>query len=174
MKDFCYNAKHLSLLKKYSKIKLLFIFMFCLVLLLQSITWLIVWNKDISISTTDMVFVVITLAGAFSLILSQMIMYKTNSTIIKNVQDNGEYKTKVFSTKFSNKSSWAWGYVVLTRILCIVFIILLGIMVVNFIQNYVNWGKIILKMPLMLFLAVAFLNLSAILRFQINMEKLDK
>lgn len=173
MREYCYNSKHLNLLNKYSRVKLLFIFMFCLVILLQAITWLLVWGKDIAISTSDMIFVGVTLVGALSLVFSQMVMYRMNANIIKNVKSNGEFKASVSKVRFSNKSSWAWGYVVLTRILCLVFIILLGITVFNFIQNYVNWGKIILKMPLTLFLAVGFLNLSAILRFQINLEKLD-
>ena len=160
MKDYTYNSNHLNLLKKYGTIKLMFILMFCLVLLLQSMTWLIVWSKDVDIIKSDMVFVVITLIGSLAMMATQMIQYRINFNIIKNVQSEGSFTTRAFKTNFSNKSSWAWGYVLLTRILCVLFIILLGIVVYNFVQNYVNWGEIILKAPMMLFIAIGFLNLS--------------
>lgn len=171
VEEYTYNAGHLNLLKKSGVLKLIFSFIFCLIIILQALAWLIVWSKDMSFTTTDTVFVAITILGCLAMLVSQIYFYRHNQTITEHVKIEGSYTTKRLKFKFSQKSSWSWGYLVLTNIITIVFVILLGIMVVNFIQNYVNWGRIILKMPLMLFLAVASLQVSANLRYESLLEK---
>ena len=151
--------------------KILFLLLGCLVLLLQSISWLVVWMKDIPVSLTSKIFVTITLFTSLSFVASQYIFLIRNKKIRKEVKEHGKFVGSRLKLKFSNKASWAGAFVVFFRILAIVFVILLGILIVSFIQNYLNWGKIILKMPLMVLLAIQFLHLSAEVRYQIMLEK---
>lgn len=171
MEQFVYTSVHIPALKKYGFMKILFLLLGCLVLLLQSIAWLVVWNKDIDISTSNMVFVTITLVFTLFFVASQAFFAIRNKKIINTINENGFFKTFRIKLKFSNKASIGGGLVVFCRILAVLFVILLGILIVSFIQNYLNWGKVILKMPFMVFCAVGFLNLSAELRFQTLVEQ---
>ena len=174
MEDFEYRPAHIKALKKYETTKLVFMLLGCLTLLLQSIAWLVVWFKDKPITTSDMVFVAITLAGTLMFIGSQFFYYKRNRQMIKIIKQYGSLTMKRSKMRFSNKNSVAGGLVVFYRIVAVLFVILLGILIVSFIQNYLNWGKIILKMPFMVYCAVGFLNRSADFRFNIMIEKISE
>ena len=174
MQQYIYSSKHLPALKKYGIMKMLFLFLGCLILLLQSITWLIVWVRDMYISTTDMVFVGLTLASAFYFIVSQSYFLVRNNRIMKTIKKDGSFTSMRVKLRFSNKHSWAGGFVVFCRFLVVLFVILLGIMIVNFVQDYLNWGKVILKMPFMVFCAISILNLSAEMRYQTILENINK
>ena len=171
MEQFVYTKKHLEALKTYKITKITIMFLTCLVVLLQSISWLVVWLRDMPVRTSDMWFVGITLVCALYFLFSQVYFIIHNRKITRAVKTQGQFKTMRVKLKFSNKASWAGGFVVLCRIIAIVFIVLLVALIVSFIQNYLNWGKIILKMPLMVLLAVACLNTSAELRYQTMIEK---
>lgn len=171
MENFVYSRVHLDVLKKNGVRKVLFLLLGCLVLLLQSIAWLIVRDKDIDVKVSDMVFVGITLVATLFFVCSQLFFGIRNRKIINTIKSGQNFTTKRMKFRFSDKFSWGGGLVVLTRIIALLFVVLLGILIVSFIQNYLNWGKIILKMPLMVFCAVGFLNLSAELRFQGLVEK---
>ncbi|MBQ8522582.1 MAG: hypothetical protein IJ458_02820 [Clostridia bacterium] len=170
MERYIYTKDHLPALKKYGIMKIMFLLLGCLVLLLQSIAWLVVWFKDIEISVTNMVFVGITLVFTLFFVASQTFWAIRNRKIMDTIKRDGSFATMRLKMKFSNKASWGGGLVVLCRIIAILFVILLGILIVSFIQNYLNWGKIILKMPFMVYCAVGFLNASAELRYQTMVE----
>lgn len=174
MEKYVYTDKHLPAFKKYGMMKILFLLLGCLVLLLQSIAWLVVWNKDIDVNVTNMVFVAITLIFSLYFVASQVFFAIRNRKIMCIIRNNGKFTTKRIKLKFSNKASLGGALIVFARIIALLFVILLGILIVSFIQNYLNWGKIILKMPLMVLCAVQFLNLSAELRFQTVIEELNK
>ena len=171
MEQFIYTSKHMGALKKYNFMKTLFVLLGCLVVLLQSIAWLVVWMRDMATSTSDMFFVGITLISALYFTMSQVFFLARNNKIIKIVSSGNQFITSRVKMKFSNKSSFAGALVVLCKILAVLFVILLGIVIVSFVQNYVNWGKVILKMPFMVFCAIGFLNLSAELSYQKMLEK---
>lgn len=166
MEKYIYTSDHLRALKKYGIMKIWFLFLGCLVLMLQSMAWLLVWYKEKPATVSDMWFVTITLVFSLFFVASQVFWVKRNRKIMHTIKKDGRFVTNRIKMKFSNKASWGGALVVLSRILAILFVILLGILTVSFIQNYVNWGKVILKMPLTLFCAVSFLNLSAELRYQ--------
>lgn len=171
MINYVYTSAHMQALKKYSVMKILFILLGSLVLLLQSIAWIVVWIRDMDVSVSDMVFVGITLVVSFLFIASQMVYAFRNKKIIKAVEKDGQFVTERTKIKFSNKFSVGGAIVVFCKLMAVLFVILLGILMVSFIQNYLNWGKIILKMPLMVFLAVSFLQTSAELKYQSMLEK---
>jgi len=171
MEKFVYSPVHLPALKKYGVLKILFALLGCFVLLLQSLAWLIVWNKNIEVDVTNMVFVGITLIASLFFVMSQVFFSIRNRKMIETIMAKGSFETTRTKMKFANKASIGGGLVVFARIMAVLFVILLGILIVSFIQNYLNWGKIILKMPFMVFCAVGFLNLSAELRFQKIVEK---
>jgi hypothetical protein len=171
MEKYVYTTVHLPALKKYGVMKICFLILGCLVLLLQSIAWLVVWNKGIDISVTNMVFVGITLTGTLFFVASQVFFGTRNRKIMAIIKRDGLFNTTRMKLKFSNKASLGGALVVFCRIISVLFVILLGILIVSFIQNYLNWGKIILKMPFMVFCAVGFLNVSAELRFQTLVEE---
>ena len=173
MTKFEYKSAHLKILNKYSTAKLLSLLLGCLTLLLQSIAWLLVWFNDKPVTTSDMVFVTITIVGALSFICAQFFYYMRNKRIIKAVKQHGSAQAIRSKLRYSDKGSWAGGLVVFYRVLGILFVILLGILVVSFIQNYLNWGKIILKMPFMVYCTVGFLNSSVDFRFNIEAEKIS-
>ena len=172
MEYYTYTHEHLKALKKYGMMKMLFLFLSCLVVLLQSISWLIVWWKDFEVSTSSMVFVTITLVASILFMFSQVFFMIRNRKIMNTIELEGKYESVRLKVKFSNKASWAGALVFLVRILALLFVVLLGILIVNFVQDYLNWGKIILKVPFMVFLAVGFLNTSAELKFQTIVEKM--
>lgn len=174
MQDYVYTSEHLDELKKYRTTKILFLLLGCLVLLLQSISWLAVWVKDIPVSTSSMVFVTITLIATFLFVSSQSFFLVRNKQIINTIKEEGKFESKRLKVRFSNKASWSGAFVVFFRIIAVVFVILLVGLIISFVQNYLNWGKIILKMPLMVLLAVQFLSLSAELRYQTMIEKAKK
>ena len=123
------------------------------------------------IDTTNMVFVTITLIFSLFFIAGQVFFSVRNRKIINAVKRDGKFETVRSKLRFSDKASFAGGLVLFCRILAVLFVILLGILVVSFIQQYLNWGKIILKMPFMVLCAVGFLNTSAELRFQTMVDK---
>ena len=171
MERFVFSSVHLPALKKYGFMKLLFTLLGCLVLLLQSIAWLVVWLKDVDVSTSDLVFVTVTLVCALLFTISQLFFAIRSKKIRDTINSQGSFETFRPKLKFSEKSSVGGGLVVLCRIIAIVFVILLGVLMVNFILDYLNWGKVILKTPIMVLLAVWFLNTSAELKFQAIIEK---
>jgi len=171
MENFVYTRAHLDVLKKNRIKNILFLLLGCLVLLLQSITWLVVWNKDIDIKVSDMVFVGITLICALFFVASQLFFGIRNRQIINTINRGENFTTKRVKFKFSDKHSFGGALVILSRFIALLFVILLGILIVSFIQNYLNWGKVILKMPFMVYCAIGFLNLSAELRFQTLIEQ---
>lgn len=171
MERFVYTSAHFGALKKYSIMKILFLILGCLVLLLQSITWLVVWLRDMAITTSDMVFVGLTLVFSLYFVASQVFFGVRSKKIVQAIKQDGLFATKRVKIKFSNKSSFGGALVLFARIIAILFVILLAILIVSFIQNYLNWGKIILKMPLMVFFAIMFLNYSAELRYQTLIEQ---
>jgi len=123
------------------------------------------------VSTSSMLFVGITLVASLYFVASQCFFAIRNKKVIKTIKEKGQFVTKRVNLKFSDKSSWAGAFVVFFRIIAILFVFLLGALIVSFVQNYLNWGKIILKMPFMVFCAVGFLNLSAEIRYQTMLEK---
>lgn len=172
MEKFIYTFKHLPTLKKNGVRKILFLLLGCLVLLLQSISWLVVWNKDIDIKVSDMVFVGITLISTFFFIMSEVFFAIRNVKVMNIIKRDQQFSTFRLKLRFSNKTSWGGALIFFSRFLAILFILLFGIMIVSFIQNYLNWGKIILKMPFMALCAVGFLNCSSELRFQSVVEQI--
>ena len=171
IENYEYTSEQMDELKKYRVMKVLFLLLGCLVLLLQSISWLVVWIRDMPVDFTNKVFVTITLIGTFSFVISQSFLLVRNKNIRNIIEREGKYDGTRLKLRFSNKSSWGGAFAIFFRIIAIVFLILLGILIVSFIQNYLNWGKIILKTPLMVLMAVQFLNLSAEIRYQIMLEK---
>jgi hypothetical protein len=171
MERFIYTPAHLPALKKYGTMKILFALLGSLVLLLQSIAWLVVWTKDIKVDTISLAFVTITLIGSLFFVMGQVFFAIRNRKIISSVKTNGTFEITKIKFRYSNKSSFSGALVLFCRFLAILFVILLGILIVNFIQQYLNWGKIILKMPFMVLCAVGFLNTSAELKFQTMVEK---
>lgn len=171
IENYEYTSEQLDELKKYKIMKVLFLLLGCLVLLLQSISWLVVWMRDIPANLTNKIFVTVTLVSTFFFIASQCLFLVRNKRITNIVKTEGKYVGTRLKLRFSNKGSWAGAFVMFFRIISILFLVLLGILIVSFIQNYLNWGKVILKMPLMVLLAVQFLNLSAEIRYQTMLEK---
>lgn len=171
MENYLYTSNHIGILKKYRSFKVIFLLLGCLVLLLQSISWLVVWNRDMAVSTSDKVFVTFTLMGAFSFIISQAYFIARNNKIMKIVKSGDNFQTRRITIKFSNKSSIGGAFVVFCRIIALVLVMLMGVMIASFVQNYLNWGKIILKMPFMVLIVVQILNLSAELKYQTMVEK---
>lgn len=171
MEQYVYNSNHLPALKKYGFMKMLFLLLGSLTLLLQSFAWLIVWMRDMPISKSDMWFVAITLISAFYFIAAQCFFLARNRKIINMVNAGGTFVGRRTKIRFSNKASLGGAIALFCRILAILFVVLLGVLIVSFVQNYLNWGKVILKMPLMVFLAVSFLHTSAEVRFQALVEK---
>ena len=171
MEDYIYKASHFKILRKYGLMKLLFLLLGCLVLLFQSMSWLIVWYRDMSSSLSDKIFVAITLGATFTFMVSQMYFYTRTNKIMRAIREEGSYTLKRFKLKFSKKTSFAGALAVLCRIITVVFIVLLGIMVVNFIKDYVNWGKVILKMPFMFYCAISMLSVSSEFRYQALLDK---
>lgn len=174
MKLYTYTRAHVKALDRYRTIKLLFLLLGCLTLLLQSICWLIVWNKGISVSTTDMVFVTITLIAAFLFVLSQLFFAVRNNKIIKEIDQTGECRYPRYGESFFRKRTIASGLALFMRIISVVFLILLGILIINFIRDYLNWGKVILKLPLMMLIVVEVVNISAEIRHQTMLTKVDQ
>ncbi len=173
MTKFEYKSAHLKILKKFGVAKLLFLMLGCLTLLLQSIAWLVVWYNDKPTTTSDMVFVAITIIASLLFIAAQFFYYKRNSKIMAAVKQYGSIDVARPRARYSDKTSWTAGLAVFYRVIAVLFVILLGILTVSFIQNYVNWGKVILKMPFMVYCAVAFLSTSAEFRFNIESEKIS-
>jgi len=171
MEDFVYTSVHIKTLKKYGSSKLLFLLLGCLVLLLQSLAWILVWVRDMPSTTTDKVFVAVTILGSFMFISTQMFFFNRNRNMINIIKQQGSLIMKRTRIRFSNKNSLGGGIVVFYKVLAVIITVLLGISIVAFIQNYVNWGKIILKMPFIVYCAVGALNRTADIRFQIAIEK---
>lgn len=174
MQDFVYTSAHLDALKKYKFSKMLFLLLGCLVLLLQSMAWIIVWYKDIAVNTTNKVFVTITLVVSFLFIFSQCFFVVHTKKIIKNIKLNGTFVTKRPRLIPASKPNLINAMAVFARILAIVLVILLGVFIVSFIENYLNWGKVILKMPIIVLIAIAFLNYSLELRYDRILDKAGK
>ena len=174
MINFVYTSAHMNVLKKYGTMKLLFLLLGCLIILFQSIAWLIVWARDMAVSNSDMIFVGITLLMSFGFMTSQLYFAVRNKKIINIIKNQGKFETKRLKVKFSDRATWAGAFVILVRVLLVLFVILLGVLLVVFIQNYLNWGKILLKMPLMVYFAIAFLDISAELRYQEMIEKVNE
>ncbi len=174
MKSVTYDKKHLSTLKEYCVIKLMFTFLISLVLLLQSAIWLIVWHRNKSFSISDMVVVAITLGCCISMIISQMTYYRYNRNIVKQINEEGKFEIRRdINFRFNAKSGLSWGILLLFRIFTITIAILTGILVVEFVQDYLNWGEVILKMPILLLLLIAFMNTSASLRLRCAIDKIN-
>jgi len=132
---------------------------------------LVVWVKDMHASVSDMWFVGITLVYSLYFVASQIFFILRGKYIVKKIKQDGQFTTMRVKMRFSDKSSFAGAVVVLCRIIAVLFVMLLAILTVSFIQNYLNWGKIILKMPIMVLIAVGFLSMSADLRYQAMIEK---
>ena len=174
MRQYVYTRAHAKTLDKYRTIKVLFLVLGCMVLLLQSICWLIVWSKDMSVSTSDMVFVTITLVASFLFVLSQLFFAMRNNKIIKAINQFGECMTPRYGESFFRKRTIAKGLALFMRIISVVFVLLLGILMVNFVMDYLNWGKVILKLPLMVLIVVEVLNVSAEIKYQTMLTKVDQ
>ena len=174
MKIITYDKKHMSTLKEYCVIKLMFVFLISLVLLLQSAIWLIVWHRNKSFSISDMVVVGITICSCITMLISQMVYYRYNKQIVNQIDEEGKFEVRRdLNYRFNAKSSWSWGVLLLFRIFTIVIAILTGILVVEFVQDYLNWGKVILKMPILILLLIAFMNTSASLRLRSSIDKIN-
>lgn len=159
MEDFVYTTKHLPVLKKYGTMRILFLLLGCLVILLQSITWLIVWYKDMTITAMDMAFVGVTLTLCLFFIASQVFLAGINARTISGIKINGLCAGK--KPKAPKNVSVAGGFRILIHFITILFVVLLGVLIVSFVQNYLNWGEVILKMPFMVYCSVSLLNVSA-------------
>ena len=136
--------------------------------------FLIVWYKDIDVNTTNKVFVTVTLICSFMFVISQCFFIVHTKKIVKNIKLNGHFAAKRPRIISASKPTLASAMVVFARIISIVIIILLGVLIASFIENYLNWGKIILKMPIMVFIAIGFLNFSAELRYDKVLDKAGK
>ena len=123
------------------------------------------------VDTMNMVFVTITLIFSLFFVMGQIFFAIRNHKMIATINKEGSVTTIRSKLRFSNKASFAGGLVLFCKFLAVLFVILLGILIVSFIQQYLNWGKIILKMPFMVLCAVGFLNTSAELRFHAMVEK---
>lgn len=165
MKEFQYNRSHLNLLYKYRTTRLLFMTLFCFVILFQSVAWLIVWMNEIEASVMDMTFVGVTLGLSLFEFISHAWLYTYNNRVIAEIEQNGTATGYVSRLTVNEKSTFANILLVLCRIITVVFTIFVGICIFNFVENFVNWGKILLKIPALVMVVVAFLNLSGILRF---------
>lgn len=165
MKSFCYNTSHLTLLYKYRTTRILFMTLFCFVILLQSVSWLIVWMNGTVASVMDMVFVGVTLIVSLIQFISHSWLYAYNNRIIREVETNGSAVGLMSAINFNDKTSFGNGLIVFCRILTVVFAIFVGIAMFNFVQDFLNWGKVMLKIPALVMLVVISLNLSGMLRF---------
>ena len=65
----------------------------------------------------------------------------------------------------------AGAFAVFCKVLAVIFIFVLGVMIYNFVTDFVTWGKIVLKTPLIVLCAVEFLSLSAEISYQSMLEK---
>lgn len=171
MEQFIYTKNHFEALKKYKTMKVLFLALGCFVLALQSITWLVVWLRDMPVKVSDMWFVGITLIYSLYFVISQIFMIIYTNRIISTVNREGSYTTKRLRVRLSDKSTFAGAYTIFCKIMAIVFVVVLAIMLVNFVMDFVNWGKVILKTPLVVLCAIQFLNTSAELSYQTLLEK---
>lgn len=173
MRNVTYDERHLSILKEYCVIKLMFTFLISLVMMLQSAIWLIVWYKEKTILTSDVIAVTITLIGCLAMIISQMIYYRHNTNIVNEIEQKGSSEVRDLNFRFNSKSGLAWGLLALFRILAFLLSILTGILIVQFIRDYVNWGEAILKMPIVILMLIAFMNTSASLRLRSAIDKIN-
>ena len=87
------------------------------------------------------------------------------------VAKDGSYTTRRVKLRFSDKSTIGGAIAVFCKILAVIFVFVLGAMIFNFITDFVNWGKVILKTPLVVLCAIEFLNLSAEISYQAMLEK---
>ena len=171
MEQFVYTKNHLDALKKYKTMKVLFLALGCFVLALQSIIWLVVWVKDMPVKVSDMWFVGITLVNALQFVTSQIffIIHTRHIKIALNKQ--GTFTTRRVKLRFSDKSTFGGAVVVFSKILAVIFAFILGVMIFNFITDFVTWGKVILKTPLLVLCAIQMLHLSAEVNYQSMLEK---
>lgn len=164
MKSFKYDSRHLKLMYKYRTMRILFMTLFCFVILFQSVAWLMVWMGDEPISTMDMIFVGATLLLSLTEFICHAWLYYYNNRLIASVEQTGlaEGFVSVISANESALSRILLGF---CRLLVIVFAVFVGICVFSFVDNIINWGEILLKIPALVMLLVAFLNLSGIIRY---------
>lgn len=172
MEQFVYTKNHINAVKKYKTMRVLFLALGCFVLALQSIAWLVVWLKNMPIKISDMWFVGITLIYSLYFVISQIFLIIHSRRILERIKKEGSYTTLRIKIRLSDKTTFGGTLTIFAKVLFVIFIILLAIVVTNFISDIVNWGKIILKMPLLVLCAVEFLNLSAELNYQAMLEKL--
>lgn len=165
MKEFHYDARHLKLLYKYRTTRTLFMTLFCFVILFQSVSWLVVWMSDGEVSTMDMWFVGVTLAFSLIQFICHTWLYSYNNRIISQIEQVGSAEGFVSKLSVNEKSTFSNMLMILCRIICVLFAVFVGICIFSFIDNFMNWGKILLKIPALVMLLVAFLNLSGVLRF---------
>lgn len=171
MEQFVYTKNHIDAIKKYKTMRVLFLALGCFVLALQSITWLVVWLRDVPVKISDMWFVGITLVYSLYFVASQIFFIVHSRRIMAIVAKDGSYTTRRVKLRFSDKSTIGGAIAVFCKILAVIFVFVLGVMIFNFITDFVNWGKVILKTPLVVLCAIEFLNLSAEISYQAMLEK---
>ena len=172
MEQFVYTKKHLDAVKKYKIMKIMFLALGCFVLALQSITWLVVWLKDVPVKISDMWFVGITLVYSLYFVASQIFFIIHSRRITAIIKKQGSFTTKRVKLRFSDKSTLAGAFSVFCKILAVIFVAVLGVMIFNFVTDFVAWGKVILKTPLVVLCAIEFLNLAAEISYQAMLEKM--
>lgn len=165
MKEFQYNRSHLDLLHKYRITRLLFMTLFCFVIIFQSVSWLVVWMGDIEVSVTDMVFVGVTLGLSLVEFICHAWLYAYNNRVIAEVEQNGSATGYVSRLAVNESSTLANALLVFCRVITVLFTIFVGICIFNFVDNVLNWGRILLKIPALVLVVVGFLNLSGTLRY---------
>ena len=171
MEQFVYTKKHLDALKKYRVMKIMFLVLGCFVLALQSITWLTVWIKNVPVKVSDMWFVGITLVYSLYFVASQIFYIIHGRRIVNAVKKQGSFTTMRIKLRFSDKSTVAGAFAVFCKVLAVIFIFVLGVMIYNFVTDFVTWGKIVSKTPLIVLCAVKFLSLSEEISYQSIFEK---
>ena len=174
MEEFVYTKNHLDAVKKYRTTRMLFLLLGCFVLALQSIAWLVVWLKDIPVKISDMWFVGITLVYSLYFVASQAFLMSYTKKIMKTINNEGSFTTRRVKLRFSDKSTLAGAFVVFCKVLAVIFVVILGVMLYNFISNFVAWGKVVLKTPMVVLCSIEFLNMSSETSYQKMLEKLSK
>lgn len=171
MEQFVYTKKHLDALKKYKTTKVLFLALGCFILALQSIIWLVVWVRDMPVKVSDMWFVGITLVYSLQFVSTQIFYIIHTRRIMSTVKKQESFTTRRLKLRFSDKSTFAGAIIVFSKVLVVVFTFILGVMIFNFITDFVTWGKVILKTPIVILCAIEFLDLSAEVNYQAMLEK---
>ena len=88
------------------------------------------------------------------------------------INKEGSFTTRRVKLRFSDKSTFAGAFTVFCKILAVIFVFILAAMLYNFVIDFVSWGKVILKTPIVVLCAIEFLNMSSEISYQAMIEKI--